>query len=326
MRNFKRILYIVLAIFILSLTRKFVFDISQVSAYSMESTLDDGTIVLVNKLAYGVRLPQSPAQIPFAEALAYSIGRHNQLINTKWQYRRLPGYAKIDKGDIVVFDHPEQWSNEMIVKRCVALPYDTISIINNRRYINGKEIEEPPMVKYSYNIFPNSNSLNQDSLLRYGVKSRDFLWESDSSFHYSMTKQVAFQLSEASFIDSVVIDNFPEGSIGPQLFPHNKKYTQENYGPLVVPGKEMKVELDTLNLPLFYNSIVRDENNVIEVNEHGIFINGVLTNSYTFKQNYYFFVGDNRYNSIDSRFWGFIPESAVIGKVSKIIYSKKEKI
>lgn len=301
--------------------RVLVLELFQVAQYSMEETYNDGSVVLVNKLAYGARLPMHLRDIPFAEAVAFMVGKVDDFQGLLWSYRRMPGYTWIKLDDVVVFEHPSLWSREKLIKRCLALPGDSVVIVDNRRFINGKEILEPASVKYSYSLYAQQNGLIEDSLNEYGVLARDFLWQSDVAFHYAMTNEKAAALDNCSLTDSVVLDNYPIGAPGPQLFPYNRQFTRENYGPIVVPAKGMNVLLDSINIPIFHDAIVLHENNTLEVINEEILINGEPETSYTFKYDYYFLVGDNRYHSSDSRYFGFVPEFLILGKVGPVLIS-----
>lgn len=324
MRYLKKI-FIVLLIFVgIIIFRIVAFEFFQVAQYSMEETYRDGSMVLVNKMSYGVRFPMRLGDIPFAEAVAFMFGKADNMHDIFWKYRRISAFAGVKQGDVVVFEHPAPWSREKLIKRCLALPSDTIAIIYNRRYINGKEIVEPPSVKYSYCVYSKQKELLEDSLEQYGIVKRDYLWQSDEAHHYAITTSTANALSNCSIVDSVDIDNFQIGASGPQLFPHNKQYTRENYGPIIIPSKGMTVSLDSSNVLIYKDAIARFEGNTLHIENDKILINGETAYNYTFKLDYFFLVGDNRYHSIDSRHWGFVPESSIIGKVGPVIYMPRK--
>jgi signal peptidase I len=321
MRYLKKIFIVLLIGIGLIVFRMLAFEFFQVKQFSMEETYSDGSIVVVNKLAYGVRFPMHIGDIPFAEAVVFMFGKADRIHDISWEYRRIPGFARVKQGDVVVFDHPAPWSREKLVKRCVALPGDTIAIINNRRYVGGKEKAEPSSVKFSYCVYTYEKELLEDSLNQYGIVARDHLWQSNGAHHYAMTTGTANAFSNCTLVDSVVMDNFQIGAPGPQLFPHHRQYTRENYGPILVPAKGMTVSLDSSNVILYKDVITQYESNTLEVENEIILINGKASKNYTFQLDYFFLVGDNRYHSMDSRYWGFVPEFSIIGKVGPVIYT-----
>lgn len=313
----KRFLLIFIAIV---LVRVFVIGCYQVDSGSMEETLYAGDVILINKIRYGARLPVKPGDIPFVELIAYFIGAYKWSQTPCWNYRRLPGYGEVKRNDIIVFD--KAGSDKAIVKRCVGLPGDTIEVSHNVRFANSKRQDEPASVKYSYCI-KMGESFKLDSFSKYGLTGQSLLWDDGDSIHVSITRKTALALQNNNLVDSISIDDYPRGANGPVLFtgsPYGNQ-TRENYGPVVIPAKGKTIPLHIENLELYREVIVNYEQNSLVVIGDSIYINDKKASSYTFKGNYYFVMGDNRYHSIDSRYWGFVPESAIIGKVSCVLFS-----
>lgn len=324
----RKAIYLLLLFIFIVLLRVLVFDFCQVESVSMQETLFAGDVILVNKLQYGARLPRQPGDVPFLEALAYSVGFHSWALNTSWDYRRMPGATGINRNDIMVFTDPHKKENNLI-KRCVGLPGDTLVIKHNLRFANGLGQSEPSTAKFSFSIKTKGATLPPDTLKKYGLNSVDILWQKDDYIHLSLTKDEANALKKCSMADTIFINDFPNGWWSdPNLFPFSRSFlfTFENFGPVIIPAKGQTIQLDTLNICFYKEVIMNYEHNQIEVSGSKITINGKVTSSYTFKMNYFFMMGDNRYRSWDSRHWGFVPEFAIVGKVGFILFSyDKEK-
>lgn len=314
----KRFLLIFIAIVLI---RVFILGFYQVDSGSMEETLYVGDVMVVNKLQYGARLPVRPKDVPFVELIAYLLGAYRWSQVPCWNYRRLPGFGEVKLNDILVFD--KAGSDKKIVKRCVGLPGDFIAVAHNIRYANAERQIEPSSVKYSYCIKTDVKSFKLDSFKKYGLTEKSLLWSDGDSLHVSITSATASELQMSCLVDSVSIDDYPKGANGPLLFTGSRfrNQTRENYGPLWIPAKGKTIPLHKENIDLYREVIANYEQNRLVVNSDGIFINNEKVTSYTFKGNYYFVMGDNRYHSIDSRYWGFLPESAIIGKVSCVLFS-----
>jgi signal peptidase I len=297
------------------LFRIFIIEFYNVDSGSMEGTLFPGDIIVVNKLPYGPVLPQTTRDIPFLDGLAYATGLYSFIEKIHWSYRRVPGTGEIKRDDNTVFTHPQ--SGSYIVKRCVGLPGDTIQINHNIRYINRMPQIDPAFSKFSFCIKSKSGSLPEDTLRKMGISKEDFLWRDGRYFHLSMTLSAIDVLKRCPLVDDVIIDDFPMGSNGPGLFPYAPKhvFTRENYGPVIVPGKNRAISIDTGNIMFYKDIIVQDDHHELAVVNGKVLINNKPATQYTFKMNYYFMMGDNRYHSIDSRYWGFVPESSIVGKV-----------
>jgi signal peptidase I len=311
-------------------------------------------------------------------------------------YLRIPGFQKIKRNDIVVFNWPVDtlvhWMDPSkgtdfkpldkktnYVKRCVGIAGDTLEVRDGYVYINGKQNILPDRAKLQfYNKVYSKKGLSTQKLLRYTDKEfeRKFIinFSSQSQIEKVMryavnnpkkikdnefiittsdegvpqwiingyrldikeistkirkaniTDEIAAKLRKDSEVDSVVKVINPRGNKGNNMFPQatNLSWNTDNYGPIYIPKKGTTVPLNMNSIP-FYERIIDDyENNQLEVIGEHIFINGKKTTSYTFKQDYYWMMGDNRQNSLDARSWGYVPFDHVVGKPVLIWFSINE--
>lgn len=295
--------------------RVFCLEFYKVDSISMENTLFPGNLILVNKVAFGAKLPNGPKEVPFLQVFSYLFGFRNWTQNTRWEYYRIPGLDKIKRNDIVVFDDIRQ--QDRLIKRCIGLPGDTLFIEHNSLYINGKPRQEPESVKFSYKLTKKPNVDLSGLLNQFGLDTKSILWKTDDEYHISMTNETYDRLSKSKDVVMVQIDDLERGGGGPDLFGYpTYKYTRENFGPVIIPEKGQVIRLNTENIALYREAIIKYEGNGLKILGKKILINNFVTGQYRFKLNYFFVAGDNRYSSIDSRYWGFVPETFIIGKMS----------
>lgn len=236
--------------------KTFVVEAFRIPSVSMENTLRIGDFLFVNKFIYGAETPKC---FPFT--------------NIEIPHVRFPAFIAPRRGDVIVFEYPGDRDETRpprtvdFIKRCIAIPGDTLQILNKTVYVNGREFLLP---------------LNAPRL-----RPSDFLPR--ESFEW--------------------------------IFPRESSFNPDYYGPIVVPFKGMVLDIGNGAIEQWQTFIEREGHHV-ERDADGIaMIDGTPSRQYTVERNYLFMMGDNRDNSLDSRFWGFVPEENIVGKAMFVYWS-----
>ncbi len=300
-----------------SLIRGFLIEAYMIPTGSMERSLLVGDFLFVSKLNYGPRIPNTPIAFPFAHHTMPITGGPAYSEFVKIPYKRLPGFQNIERNDVVVFNYPVETfrpvdKRENYIKRAVAVPGDVVEMQNANLIVNGKPGFDSNDVQKRYIVFTDATGLNQQILKD---KRIDYMiqYDEDGSPVYivDVTAEEIKEIEKWSNVTKVIMAENPNPA-----FPKSDLYNWNfhNFGPLKVPAKGDVVELNQLTLPVYETLITVYEGNTLEQRADGIYVNGVKSDKYTIKMNYYWMMGDNRDNSLDSRDFGFVPEDHIVGK------------
>ncbi len=309
---------------------------------SMEKTLLVGDGLFVNKWTYGYRVPQTPIGIPFLQNYIPFTGNKvehsngaiewksnptkNYIDNVRLPYQRIAQFKEVKANDIVVFNYPTDSLNtatdrkDPYVKRCIGTPGSTLEIKEGIVYIDGKEFQYPNDAQVCSSYIVKTSSPFSDQFIfetPYLVTDpQNFkAYPNNVYYFHSLTKQEVEMLKNLPLVVEVTENLLPAGKIQPgvPIFPHNTNWNQDHYGPIYIPKKGDQITLTPENIEQYRNIVTKYEGNTLNEANGTFTINGQQTNTYTVQQDYYFMMGDNRHNSLDSRFFGYVPFDHVIG-------------
>ena len=333
------IVFALVAVYFINL---YIFQNYQIPSSSLEKSLRVGDFLYVSKMAYGARVPQTPLSMPLVQHTmpAWLGGGKSYIDRPHWEYKRLKGWTSPRKGDIVVFNFPagdtvctrmqnpdyytlchyygEQTvkarkdvfgdivvrpvdRRENYVKRCVGEPGDSLRIINNVIYVNGQREPEREGLQLNYLVQTDGHVFSAKYLEKIGISVADRVQIDSHLWHFPLTQEMKAELEKNPHVLDLMIE--PEER-GGSVYPlgHNE-WTRDNYGPIYIPKKGDRILITEDNYWVYKRIADAYEFQPIQIGEE-----------YEFRMDYYWMMGDNRHNSADSRYWGFVPEDHVVGR------------
>lgn len=351
---------IIFAVFAAAFIRMFLIEAYVIPSSSMEGSLKIGDYLFVSKAHYGIRTPMTVIQVPLMHNVVPVLGGESYLKKPTLPYYRLPAIETVDRNEPVVFNWPAgdsvflapdrswdigQWNRNRVetrykgmklpfvtrpidkkdhyIKRCLAIGGDSLEIRNGQVFVNGQAATNPSHMQFAYSLESTGNSFNAKKLEDFGINVNEM-------FKDEKGRVCAFldnaQVEKVRGL-GLKVERLKRSPDPGNIFPNDAKrvanWSVDDFGPIWIPKKGATASLTLESLPFYHRVIQVYENNILDVREGKIFINGQEATSYTFKQDYFWMQGDNRHNSEDSRFWGYVPEDHIVGKPLFIWFSTK---
>ena len=343
------IVFALVAVYFINL---YIFQNYQIPSASLEKSLRVGDFLYVSKMAYGARVPQTPLSMPLVQHTmpAWLGGGKSYLDQPHWEYKRLKGWTSPKKGDIVVFNfptgdtvctkmqNPDYYTlchyygeavvrsrkdvfgeivvrpvdrRENYVKRCVGEPGDSLKIVDNTIWtkgyglqVTGEDWTQEPQregVQLNYLVYTDGHVFGGKYLDKLGISLADRMQIDATTWHFPLTQAMKETLSQNPHVLTMTVE--PEER-GGDVYPLGQTtWTRDNYGPIYIPRKGDRIRITEDNYPLYRRIADAYEFKPMHVGEE-----------YEFEMDYYWMMGDNRHNSADSRYWGFVPEDHIVGR------------
>ena len=342
---------ILFAVVVATIVRWLVMELFMIPTPSMEKSYLVGDYLFVSKFHYGTRTPKTPLQVPLTHQYIWGtqIPSYTDLIQLP-QFR-FPGISEVKRGDVVVFNYPlDKFPIDLktnYVKRCIGVAGDTIEVVENQVFINSKPAENPAEMAYQYLVKTDGEVINDikfkelkmrttgqfpdakhKSVPQIGSDGRQYPTLVPEGYDYvlNLTNDNLKAISALSIIKEIRIYKRAKGEAEPGIFTENsgQNSNRDFFAKLYIPKKGATMTMNAQNVSTYFSTIrdyegLKAEN--VTVKENKLFIDGKVVDKYTFTQDYYFMMGDNRHDSADSRYWGFVPADHVVGKAAFIFFS-----
>jgi signal peptidase I len=341
---------ILFAVVVATLVRTFWFEAYTIPTSSMESSLMVNDFLFVSKIAYGPRVPMTPVAVPLVHNVLPFIGGKSYNESIQWKYRRLPGITNVKRYDDVVFNYPaDEIDNrpvdkkENYIKRCVGLPGDVIEVRNNILYVNNAIGFQPKYLQKKYKmtctydaaliktldklgVIPEADQ-NGEIYMRGGGNGTEIIVCLTDKNLAELQKTPGVKLEQTQiFAKNEVEICFPVSSTQRPVDTNYYKWNRDFYGPLTIPKAGVTVAINDSTIALYKDIITKYEKHTLTQDGPAFLIDGKVATQYTFAMDYYWMMGDNRHNSADSRYWGFVPQDHLVGKASFIFFSYYKKM
>ncbi len=326
---------VLFAVIAATIIRWLIFTPYTIPTGSMESTLLIDDFLFVSNMSYGARTPNTPFQIPLTHQKIWFTDIPSYFSGVKLPSFRMPNFGQPKNSDVVVFnypgnpDNPDQYGGYNLhpvdlrtnyIKRCIGTPGDVIEIKDAQVFVNNAALAIPEKLQQQY-LIETKEAVNEVIFKRNDIKDVSQVAYTDQNatvYLVNANKEAIYKIKTLDFVKNVQSQVMAKGDTSNGCFPYNNRlfpWNRDNFGPLTVPKKGVKIVLDEKNIATYRNAIVYFDGNENAKFENGkILIDGKEIKEYTFKQDYFFMMGDNRHASDDSRYWGFVPYDHVVGK------------
>jgi signal peptidase I len=308
---------LLVAVVIVLIVRTLLFDLFRIPTPSMEENLLVGDYLMVSKLHYGPRMPMSLG-IPLTSI---------HLPGVSFPYTRLPGFADVERGDPIVFNYPPDGApvdrKVHYVKRVIGMPGEALSVRDKLVHINGEPLPLGAGMQQYWTVKKTDAryQIPRTRMEAMGI-SEVRRTRQPETVRILATPAGARRVSERSWVQSITPYTVPSDEYSDLMYPSGRGYSPDNYGPLHIPQRGETIALTAENWAIYQPVIVQYEGrSARQMTDSTFAIDGERATTYTFEQDYFFVMGDNRDNSQDSRFWGFVPMTHVVGKAVVTYFS-----